>query len=455
VAVISATPSDLVPGFAETDAAWPRPAYAWYVICVLTAASTFALLDRVAIGLMVDPIKRDLHMTDTQMGILQGLAFAIFYSLFGLPVGYLVDRWRRVRLLSLGVVAWSAATMACGLAQSYVALFLARITVGAGESVGTPSSVSLISDYFSPANRARAMGAFMVAGAVGQAMAYLIGGVAIGAAAGLRAAAAPVFGAMADWQITFLLIGLPGFVIAFLVAFTVREPVRRERMSSKRAPIGALWTQLQANRGAYAALILGAVSNAAVIAAQIGWFPSLFARVHHWTPTHIGTVFALVGFPCGLSSALSAGWIMSWLARRGRTDGPILVMLGQALVWSIFGPLKALAPTPTLALLAHIPTAMTAIWSATAALTALNQITPNELRGQVIAISSIMTGLVAYSIGAASVGVMNDHLFPGAGGIGLSLSCVYVVCGVASVSILASGRQAFTGSVARIRWGLS
>ena len=449
MAVTESTTPRLIAALADPEAAWPRPTYAWYVIAILTAASTFAMLDRVAIGLMVDPIKHDLHMSDTQMGVLQGLAFAVFYSLFGLPVGFLVDRWRRVRLLSAGVMIWSAATMACGLAQSYVALFLTRITVGAGESVGTPSSASLIADYFSPAQRARAMGAFMVAGALGQSLAYLIGGVAVGAAQSMRTMAGSIFGAMADWQITFLLIGAPGVLISVVLLLTVREPVRRERMSAKPAPPGALWTRLHANRGAYATVILAAASNGAVIAAQVSWFPSLFARVHHWTPTHIGTVFALLGFPCGLSSALSAGWIMSWFARRGRTDGPVLIMLGQALIWTVFGPLKVLAPTPTLALIAHVPTALTAMWSTTAALTALNQITPNELRGQVIGISSIMTGLVASSLGSASIGVMNDLLFKGPSGVGWSLACVYVGCGLVSAIVLLPGRKAFVEALTR------
>ena len=433
--------------------AWPRPAYAWYVVLILTTASSFALLDRVAIGLMVDPIKRDLHMSDTQMGVLQGLAFAIFYSLCGLPVGMLVDRWRRVRLLSAGIVVWSAATMACGLAQSYASLFLARITVGAGESVGTPSSASLIADYFSPARRAQAIGVFMVAGALGQAMAYLIGGVAIGAAQDLRAWAPALFGGMADWRVSFLLIGAPGLLVASILALTVREPVRRERLSSRPAPLGALWTHMRGNAGAYGTVIFATASNAAVIAAQVSWFPSLFVRVHHWTPTQIGTTFAIVGFPCGVLSALGAGWIMSGLARRGRFDGPILLMIAQAVVWSVFGPLKALAPTPTLALLAHVPTALTAMWSTAATLTALNQITPNEFRGQVIAISAIMTGLVAYSIGSASVGIMNDHLFAGPAGVASSLTCVYLICGMASLAILLPGRAAFARSA--LRKGLS
>src|SRR5215212_206172 len=108
-------------------AAWPPATYAWFVVAMLVLAHALSIVDRIAIGLLVEPIKHDLHVTDTQMGLLQGLAFAIFYTLFGLPMGVLVDRWRRVRLLAIGMVVWSAATMACGLAKSYTMLFLCRV----------------------------------------------------------------------------------------------------------------------------------------------------------------------------------------------------------------------------------------------------------------------------------------------------------------------------------------
>src|SRR5512146_188864 len=141
---------------ARPPAPWPRAVYAWYAVAVLVLAHALSIVDRIAIGLLVEPIKADLHVTDTQIGLLQGLAFAIFYTLFGLPMGVLVDRWLRVPLLAIGMFVWSAATMGCGLAKSYGMLFLGRIGIGAGEATVMPASSSIIPDLFRPVDRNRA-----------------------------------------------------------------------------------------------------------------------------------------------------------------------------------------------------------------------------------------------------------------------------------------------------------
>jgi len=146
---------------------------------ILVLAYALAVVDRIAIGLLVEPIKADLHISDTQMGLLQGLAFAVFYSLFGLPLGVLVDRWKRVDVLAMGIFVWSAATAACGFARSYAMLFVGRIGVGAGEATVTPAASSLIADLFHPNERSRAYGVFMVGGAIGTALSYVVGSGAI------------------------------------------------------------------------------------------------------------------------------------------------------------------------------------------------------------------------------------------------------------------------------------
>lgn len=189
---------------------WPSPRYGWFVVFLLVLAYAFGVVDRIVIGLLTQPIKADLGLSDTELGLIQGFAFSLFYALFALPVGLLVDRWRRVPVLWGGVLIWSIATVTCGLAGTFLTLFLARVFVGAGESTTTPASSSIIADYFPPAQRAKAYGVFAMGGSVGIGIAYLLGSVAIQLAAGARGILPGLLGGFREWQIVFFIVGAPG-----------------------------------------------------------------------------------------------------------------------------------------------------------------------------------------------------------------------------------------------------
>ena len=149
------------------ETTWPSPRYAWFVVFLLVLAYAIGVVDRIVIGLLTQPIKADLGLSDTELGVIQGFAFSLFYAMFALPVGLLVDRWKRVPVLWVGVLIWSLATVFCGLAGSFAMLFLARVFVGAGEATTTPASSSVIADYFPPAQRAKAYGVFAMGGSLG------------------------------------------------------------------------------------------------------------------------------------------------------------------------------------------------------------------------------------------------------------------------------------------------
>lgn len=428
---------------ASEPVAWPNPKYAWYVVFILVLTYAFAILDRISIGLLVEPIKKDLGISDTQVGLIQGLAFAIFYSAFGLPMGILVDRWKRVKLLSASLAVWSLATVACGLATSFVGLFTSRVFVGAGEASVTPASSSIISDLFRPEQRAKAFGVFMVGGSLGTAGAYLIGAFAIKATDSIRALN-PLFSALRDWQIVFLLIGLPGVLLALLVVLTVREPLRREQAQAvTKFSLGPVWAFVKTRPLAYVSIMGATVLNVLVVNAQIGWAPTLFIRVHEWTAAQTGTTLGLVGLPCGIFSALSAGWFMAWLYRKGRLDAPIFAVMGQSIAWATTGVMIALAPTPQLALVAYGVTNLFSIWASTGVITGLSQITPNELRGQIIAIYMVINGLLSLTVGAVSVGLLTDHVFTAPTGVSPAMAVVYFLGGAGALVLLLVGRKAF------------
>ena len=434
--------------------AWPRPAYAWYVIAVLVIAYAFAVVDRIIIGLLVEPMKADLQINDTQIGLLQGLAFGIFYTVFGLPMGVLVDRSRRVTLLGLGVFVWSAATIACGFARSFGMLFIARIGVGAGESTVTPASSSMIADLFPPSQRPRAYGVFLLGGTLGSALAYMLGSFAIVMTAHLRGLAPGLLGGLRDWQLVFMSVGVPGLLWSLLIVLTIREPLRRDRLSADLGSIlsfGPVLRQIRTNGLAYGALMGGAVLNVMTINAEMAWLPSLFTRVHDWPSARIGASLGLIGLPCGAFSAISAGVILMWLTKRGRTDGPVLLIMLQAVMWAVFGVLKCLAPDPMMALAGHAVTSLFAVWSVTAALSGLNQITPNEMRGQIVALYMLLTGLVSLTLGPLSVGLLSDHVYSGPLALQPSLATIYAIGGTIAVALLWVGRDAFSRSVVASR----
>jgi len=155
---------------------WPRRGYAWYVVAILTAAYALAYLDRVVLGLLLEPIANDLRISDTQASLLGGAAFAIFYITMGLPLGRLADRVNRRNLMMAGVACWSCMTVLCGLAGSFWHLFLARVGIGIGEAALTPAAHSLISDYFPPRERSAPLSTYMVGLAIGSGLAFMGGG---------------------------------------------------------------------------------------------------------------------------------------------------------------------------------------------------------------------------------------------------------------------------------------
>ena len=433
-----------------SGAPWPNRAYGWYVVAVLTVAYGFAILDRVAIGLLVQPIEADLKITDSQIGLLQGFAFGIFYSVLGIPIGYFVDRLQRRRIMTAGIALWSLATAACGLARGFGGLFAARIGVGVGEATISPAAASVIADYFPPRLRSRAYGVFMLGTTFGSGMAFLLGGVAIDAAQAMRIAAPVHLGAFSDWQIVFFIIGAPGLLLALLLRLTVREPIRRDRLvSGPRFSAKPILAVLSGNRKAYASLILGAVMNLMCIYAQLAWFPTLFIRVHGWTAPEIGRMLGLIGVPVGIVSALSSGWIMSWLARKGYADAPLLVALCHSLSLAVFGTAACLVASPTIALVCFVAMGLPTTWSYAGALTGINQITPNEMRGQIVAIYTLLVGLVSVGLGSFVVGFLSDRVYGGHLAIAPSLATVYALCGAIGAILLMLGRPHFRLAAAR------
>src|SRR6185437_13950526 len=199
--------------------------YPWYATGVLMLAYVFSYLDRQILYLMVGPIRRDLHITDFEFSLLSGAAFGIFYTFMGLPIGWLADRVNRKKLIAVGVTAWSIMTILCGVAQSYGLLFLARIGVGVGEATLSPAAYSFLSDSFDKVRLPRAMSMYGLGLFIGAGLALIVGGEIIGAVDKWGDVSIPVLGTLRSWHLVFVMVGVPGLVVALWVS-TLREPVR-------------------------------------------------------------------------------------------------------------------------------------------------------------------------------------------------------------------------------------
>ena len=206
----------------ETIGAEARPAqslrYGWYVAIVLMLCNTLSFIDRQILGLLAPLIKQELSLSDTKIGLLQGLAFGIFYTLLGMPMGRIVDRGNRRNLVAAGIFCWSLMTAACAAARGFWTLFLARMGVGVGEATLSPSAFSLLSDYFPRERLGTALSIFSMGVFFGSGSALIVGGL--------------VIGAVGSWRLTFLIVGLPG-LLAGLLMFTIKEPARRNLLGGK------------------------------------------------------------------------------------------------------------------------------------------------------------------------------------------------------------------------------
>lgn len=203
---------------------YPSAGRAWWAVALLCAAAIISYSDRQVMSLVVDPIRRDLGISDVQIGLLIGTAFALIYGIAGVPLGYLADRTSRRNLIAAGMVVWSAATVYCGFARSFREMFCARLLVGLGEAVLSPAAVSLISDLFPPARRGVALGAYFTGVSVGIGSAVMIGGALLhGINAGW--AGGTFLAQLPPWRAVLVLIGVPGFLGALLM-LTFREPLR-------------------------------------------------------------------------------------------------------------------------------------------------------------------------------------------------------------------------------------
>jgi MFS family permease len=421
---------------------YPSPATAWYAVAVLMIAYVSSFIDRQILFLLVGPIRRDLAISDTEMSLLLGLSFAVFYTLLGVPIARLADSRNRRTIIATGIAVWSAMTVMCGIAESYDQLLVARIGVGIGEAALAAPAFSLIADSFPAARLGTAMGAFSTGIYVGAGLANLIGGLVLSYVGGEGPLIWPVVGSIRPWQSVFFIIGLPGLAIAALT-LTLREPARRGRAAARAASVGEIARYLRRNGAAFLSLS-GALSlNSLVNFATAAWLPTYLIRRFGWAPAQTGYVLGTLTVIFGTLGVAAGGRLADALAKRGYADARLRVCLMSALLQLATGVAYLRAPTAALAVAALVPFNVFAAFPFGAAAAAVQEIAPPTMRAQLAALYLVGLNLLGLGLGPTAVALLTDRVFRSDAAVGAAVLTVTVAGLSLGAVLLFFGRGAF------------
>jgi MFS family permease len=397
--------------------------YSWFLLGVLSLSYLCATLDRIVISLLVDPIKADLGLTDTQISFLQGPAFLLVFAVSAIPVGVLVDRTNRTRLLAFGVGVWSVMTALCGLASSFWMFFFVRAGVGIGEATLNPTGFSLISDAFEKRRLGLALGIFTMGGAIGSGLSLMLGGYAIGTLGRHGDYHLPVLGVLHPWQLTFVLLAIPGVIISLIVG-GMPNPARKIHVSASidAGSISAVIRFYQGNAALLTRHHIASGVTSMVLLGGYSWIAPLFFRVHGWDPAAVGFAAGLaiiIGNPVGL---LGGGALGDYLLRRG-PQMRLWVCAMAMICGAVFALLYSTLSDPTLAIVFFGGMAMFVTVPFGVGNAALQHIVPSEIRGKVSAIYYSLVHVLGM-FGPTMIAVTSDKFFRFPSGIAYATAIV-------------------------------
>ncbi|MEZ5514748.1 MAG: MFS transporter [Steroidobacteraceae bacterium] len=419
---------------------YPRPAYAWFVVAVMLAAYILSFIDRDILSLLIGELQRDLSLNDKDIGWLLGAPFALFYATCGIFIAWLADRGSRKWVIAGGVTLWSIATVACGFASNYTELFTARIGVAVGEAALTPPVLSLLRDYFPPERIGRAIGLYTAGVSSGAGIANIIGGSVLPTLVATGAVTVPLAGVLEPWQLMFVVVGLPGLLVALLIATTVREPVRRDAGTAAGQPVSIPTTlrHLREHAKVFVPLFVGLAGIAIMGYGVNYWVPEFFRRTYALDTETYGFFIRWRGVLLvifGMLGVIGGGWLCDVL-RRKYADGYLRVaLIGYAFL--IVGyTLLPLMPTPELALAMVIPATLGGAIPTAAGAAAVISIAPANMRAQVTAVYYFTLNLIGFAIGPIAVAWLTEDIFQDENMLRYSLAIVAFVAAAVGAALI-------------------
>ena len=427
-----------------TTPPWPPEHEARRAVLVLMVAYIFSYIDRQILAMLVGPIKADLGVTDFELSLLNGLAFAVCFTVLGVwPVGQWADRGNRRNLAAAGVFLWSLMTAVCGRVTSYAGLFVARVGVGVGEATLAPAAYSMIADYVPPARRGRALGLFSMGIYLGIGVAIMVTGLVVQAVGSMPVMHWAVIGEVRGWQVAFLILGPPGMLVS-LWLLTVREPARREVAAATTGVRYAdVWRRIREHAGFYANLIFGVSMLTLTFNAVAFWIPAHLLRVHELSPLQVAFSYGPIMFVAGSLGILAGGVLADRWRSAGRADAELQVVLYGALA---LGPLVIAAfqlRDATLAIALLAPLLFVTSFPFGAASAALQMVTPNRFRARTSAIYLLVINLLGIGLGSSAASFVSDVVLQDEQRIGDGVTAVAAVAAPLAAWLIHRARPAY------------
>ncbi|OBY73071.1 spinster family MFS transporter [Acinetobacter gyllenbergii] len=429
-----------------------RYGYQWYVVVICMLAYILSFVDRQILSLMIEPIKHDLMLSDTQFSLLQGLAFSLFYAFMGIPIAALADKKSRIKIISIGIAFWSLATAACGLSKNFAQMFLARLGVGAGEAALSPAFYSIVTDLFPKEKLGRALGLYAIGAFIGSGLAFLIGGYVISLLKNVDSVVLPVIGQLKTWQLTFFIVGLPGVLLALVMILTVKEPTRKGlKVDQNGQLIQASFKNsiafIRTHRKTFFCHFIGFSFYTMMLYSLLGWAPAFYMRHFGLDASQTGYILGSIILVANTAGALFCGWLIDHFSKKGYSDAAIRAgMIGCA---ALIVPSVLFTQVDNMYLsFALIFVAMFfSTFPIPASAAATQMLTPNQLRAQVSAKFLLVSNLIALGVGTTAVALLTDKYFQNTLMVGNSISIVNAVAGLLGVFLLYKGCKYYRESI--------
>jgi predicted MFS family arabinose efflux permease len=397
---------------------YSNPAYRIYVLLILTLVYVFNFLDRQLVVILQEPIKLEMGLSDTQLGLLSGLAFAAVYVIFGLPLAQLAERWNRRSVISASLAVWSGMTALTGFVSTYTQLLMARAAVGIGEAGGSPPAHSILSDIFPLSRRATALAFYSTGINIGILLGFLLGG---------------WMNEFFGWRMAFVTLGLPGIVLAVIVRLTVMEPrkgVSEGLQTVDRTPAFLeTWIALF-RKPAFRHLALATGLQSLVGYGIINWLPSFMIRTHGMSTGELGTWLALSAGISGAIGTFTGGVIADRLGKKDLRFYLLVPALSLALVIPLVYMVLSMNEPRTAMLINIVPAFLQTMFLGPA-IAMTHALVGVRAKAVGSAILFFILNLVGLGLGPLSIGVVSDYLEPGYGtqSIGIALISVITVAG--------------------------
>ena len=390
-------------------------------LLLLVLAYALSIADRMILTILFEPIKLEFGLTDTQLGLLGGLSFAVFYATLGVPIARVADRSNRAKIIFASLVIFSVTAVLCGLATSFIMLIIMRIGVGIGEAGVNPASQSILGDYYPPNKRASAMSILSVGANIGMIFGFIAGGLI-----------AQSFG----WRIALIAIALPGLLLAVVIWFKLKEPTRGQfdRLLNKNTDaepieqppfletVRTLWSI-----SSYRQLIIAATISGTVSYGLTAWIPAFFMRVHDLSQTQVGLVMAGIFGIVGAAGALFSGKVVDRLSRRGFQYGVWMIGLSQVAVLPFALGAFLLDPLELSITLFVLPVFVSMFYLGPA-MALIQTIAPLRMRATASSFKLLMLNLIGMSSGPLVVGAISDYLEPNYGAFSLRIALAATMC---------------------------